>query len=79
MPPEFVDAFVCPVILTENVLHSPIAMELGVEGHYTISGPTLHNGVPVHATNDDGLGAPEGPQAAPGDTTYTAIWDLTPV
>lgn len=74
--PEFTDAFVCPVITTENVLHSPKAGELGVEGHYTIGGPTLQHGVPVHATNDEGAGTPEGPHDAPGDAGYTAIWDL---
>ena len=68
---EKVDGFVCPVITTENVLHSPKGGMIG-EGHYTIGGPTLN--VPVHATNGSGTGTPPGPHSQPGDTDYTAIW-----
>ena len=64
--------FVCPVITTANVLHSPKAGSLGVEGFYTIGGPDVM--VPVHATNGDGAGSPGGPFSQPGDTNYTAIW-----
>ena len=67
-----VDGFVCPVITTENVLHSPKGGELGIEGFYTIGGPVL--AVPLLATNADGAGSPAGPFARPGDTNYTAIW-----
>jgi hypothetical protein len=71
-PPEITEeAFVCPVITTENVTHSPISGELSA-GHYTIGGPDVV--VPVHATNDDGAGTPGGDHAAPGNPTYTAIW-----
>lgn len=69
---ETVDGFVCPVISTENVLHSPKSGELGIEGFYTIGGPDVT--VPVFATNNDGAGSPRGPFSQPGDTTYTAIW-----
>jgi hypothetical protein len=68
---ETTDGFVCPVITTENVLHSPRAGAIG-EGHYTIGGPDVS--VPLHATNGDGAGTPPGPHSQPGDTDYTAIW-----
>jgi hypothetical protein len=68
---ETVDGFVCPVITTENVLHSPKAGAIG-EGHYTIGGPDVS--VPLHATNGEGAGTPPGPHSQPGDTDYTAIW-----
>lgn len=73
---ETVDGFVCPVITTNNVLHSPKGMELGIEGFYTIGGPDVT--VPVHATNADGVGHPSGDPffAQPGDTNYTAIWGV---
>jgi hypothetical protein len=70
---EFTEnGFVCPVISTDNVLHSPKGGELGIEGFYTIGGPDVT--VPVHATNGDGSGSPGGPFTMPGDPTYTAIW-----
>jgi len=69
---ETVDGFVCPVISTDNVLHSPRSGTLGIEGFYTIGGPDVR--VPLHATNTDGAGSPGGPFSRPGDTTYTAIW-----
>ena len=68
---ETIDGFICPVITTENVLHSPRAGAIG-EGHYTIGGPDVS--VPLHATNADGAGTPPGPHSQPGDTDYTAIW-----
>jgi len=73
-------SFVCPVISTENVLHSPKSGTLGpMDGedgpvYYTIGGPTVGDGVPMHATNGGGTGSPGGPYTAPGDPTYTAIW-----
>jgi hypothetical protein len=66
------NGFVCPVISTENVTHSPKGGELGIEGFYTIGGPDVT--VPVHATNGDGSGKPKGPFTMPGDPTYSAIW-----
>jgi hypothetical protein len=69
---ETVDGFVCPVITTDNVLHSDRGGELGIEGYYTIGGPDVT--VPVDATNADGAGRPSGPFSQPGDTNYTAIW-----
>ncbi len=68
---ETVDGFVCPVITTSNVLHSPKGAEIA-GGHYTIAGPDVS--VPRHATNGDGSGTPGGSHSAPGDTDYTAIW-----
>jgi len=69
---DTVNGFVCPVITTENVMHSPKGGELGIEGFYTIGGPDVT--VPVHATNGDGASNPGGPFSQPGNTNYTAIW-----
>ena len=66
-----VDGFICPVITTDAVLNSPKGISIS-GGHYSILGPDVS--VPVHATNDNGAGSPGGAHAAPGDTTYTAIW-----
>ena len=75
---EKVSAFVCPVITSQAVgEHNPQAGELGTSGTYTVVPSTANNGnlsVPATATNADGYGVPGGPQAAPGDTDYTAIW-----
>ena len=75
---EKVSAFVCPVITSQAVgEHNPQAGELGDSGTYTVVPSTANNGelsVPIHATNADGYGVPGGPQSAPGDTSYTAIW-----
>jgi len=68
---QSVDGFVCPVITTDAVLHSPNSAAIG-EGHYTILGPDVS--VPVHATNGNGSGIPGGSHSEPGDTDYTAIW-----
>ena len=65
-------AFVCPVISTDAVLNSTKGIE--INGAYSILGPTVGQGVPMHATNDNGAGSPGGPFASPGDTSYTAIW-----
>lgn len=73
---ETVDGFVCPVIKTDNVLHSPRSGTLGGGEYYTIGGPDVS--VPVHATNDNGAGSPAGPFAVPGDVSYTAIWGIRP-
>ena len=73
---ETVDGFVCPVIKTDNVLHSPKSGTLGGGEYYTIGGPNVS--VPMHATNDNGAGSPAGPFATPGDTSYTAVWGLRP-
>jgi hypothetical protein len=79
---EKVDAFVCPVITSQAVgEHNPQAGALGSTGDYTVVPATANNGnlsVPITATNGDGTGVPGGPHAAPGDTTYTAIWAVQP-
>jgi hypothetical protein len=71
--------FVCPVIDNEAVgENNPIAGELGTTGTYTVVPATSqanHMNVPDQATNMGGTGVPGGPQAAPGDTDYTAIWN----
>lgn len=73
-PPERAEsAFVCPVLGGQAGLNgeargiSPLPT-----GAYTVGGPSVV--VPLHATNDEGAGSPAGPQAAPGDVGYTAIW-----
>jgi hypothetical protein len=71
---EKVDGFVCPVIKTDGVLNSPKGAALPT-GYYTIGATNVS--VPIHATNDDGAGSPGGPHAAPGSTTYTAIWNVS--
>ena len=73
---ETVDGFVCPVIKTANVLHSPNSSALGEQGYYTVLGPNVS--VPMHATNLNGAGRPSGGFAKPGDTSYTAIWGFRP-
>ena len=79
---EKVSAFVCPVIPSQAVgEHNPQAGPLGDTGTYTVVPATANNGslwVPATATNGDGSGIPGGPQAAPGDTSYTAIWARQP-
>ena len=71
--------FVCPVIPSDAVgAHNPIAGPLGDTGTYTVVPATSqanHMNVPDNATNGDGAGVPGGPQSAPGDTDYTAIWN----
>jgi hypothetical protein len=76
---EKVSAFVCPVIPSAAVgENNPQAKPLGDTGTYTVGPPTAADGgnlmVPITATNADGSGVPGGPQSAPGDTNYTAIW-----
>ena len=73
-PPDIADgAFVCPV-LGGNAGVNGQANGIGQlpTGAYTVGGPDVM--VPIHATNDEGAGSPAGPQAAPGDVGYTAIW-----
>lgn len=67
----FTDGFICPVISTDNVLHSPKGMAIS-QGDYTIIGPDVV--VPLHATNDNGTGSPSGDHLGPGQVGYTAIW-----
>jgi len=76
-PPDLTDtAFVCPVLGGQAGTHgeangiSPLPT-----GAYTVGGPEVT--VPVLATNDEGAGSPAGPQAAPGDVGYTAIWSFS--
>lgn len=72
---EKVEGFVCPVIKTENVLHSPKGGTLGGGEYYTIGAHAVS--VPVHATNGEGAGSPAGPFMTPGDSGYTAIWNVS--
>lgn len=70
------ESFVCPVISTEAVLHSPKAAALQDGLFYTILGP--HLSVPDSATNtlsDGTYGSPGDAFASPGDIGYTAIWN----
>jgi hypothetical protein len=71
--------FVCPVIPNAAVgEHNPVAGPLGSTGAYTVVPATSqasNMNVPDQATNMNGDGIPGGPQASPGDTDYTAIWN----
>ena len=75
-PPETVDGFICPVLgghAGENENGHQFAFTGG--GFYTVLGPYVS--VPIHATNDNGAGNPgDGQHAAPGDPSYTAIWNI---
>ena len=72
---EKVDGFVCPVLTAEAVgQHNPQATPIG-GGDYTVG--TVAVAVPITATNDDGAGTPAGDHARPGDSTYTAIWNIS--
>ena len=68
--------FVCPVLnvpagAAEN---SPKIGPLPTAGQYTVSGPTLANGVPDQATNRVGTGSPAD-HASPGEAGYSPIWN----
>ena len=88
--PEKVEAFVCPVLggkAGENGEHKGITFIdntlYPVDNFYSnirgASGKGPHfKSVPIHATNQDGVGGPHGPSyAVPGDTDYTAIWTVS--
>jgi hypothetical protein len=68
--------FVCPVITVpaQAAENSPKLGPLPTAGQYTISGPTLQNGVPDQATNRDGSGSPAD-HASPGESDYSPIWN----
>jgi hypothetical protein len=68
--------FVCPVLTVpaHAAENSPKIGPLPTAGQYTISGPTLPNGVPDQATNRDGSGSPAD-HASPGDPGYSPIWN----
>ena len=68
--------FVCPVLTVpaHAADNSPKLGPLPTAGEYTISGPTLQNGVPDQATNLDGSGSPAD-HASPGEPGYTPIWN----
>jgi hypothetical protein len=68
--------FVCPVLnVPANAAeNSPKIGPLPTAGQYTISGPTLANGVPDQATNRDGTGSPAD-HASPGEAGYSPIWN----
>lgn len=74
--PEKTDGFVCPVLGgkagEEHGNSNPTKITPIGGGDYTVGGPDVK--VPIQATNDEGNGTPKGEHAAPGDTTYTAIW-----
>lgn len=71
-PVEKTDGFVCPVIDFKKTPNENTPFVLIGEGHYSVIGPDVR--IPVHATNGDGTGVPQGPHSEPGDTDYTAIW-----
>lgn len=75
-------AFVCPVIKSAGVLNAgngaPDVTAIGDTGYYTVITATGLK-VPERATNGGGSGFPSGDAStfsAPGDTGYTAIWNI---
>jgi hypothetical protein len=68
--------FVCPVleVPAHAAENSPKIGPLPTAGEYTISGPTLRNGVPDDATNRDGSGSPAD-HASTGEPGYSPIWN----
>jgi hypothetical protein len=68
--------FVCPVLNVPAYAadDSPKIGPLPTAGQYTVSGPTLANGVPDQATNLDGSGSPAD-HASPGEAEYSPIWN----
>jgi hypothetical protein len=84
-PPERADnPFVCPVIpVSEQAVAATggAGVKFNFIGDGYTFGPgnagsaeTFNGNVPNMATNDNGAGSPGGAHAAPGDSTYTAIW-----
>ena len=75
-PPEKVEAFVCPVFNNTAVIdHNPNVQPI-FGGDYTIlPGKAVGLMVPVHATNDNGAGRPDGPHLKPGSPGYSPIWN----
>lgn len=73
-PPETVDGFICPVLGGHAGENGNREFTFTGGGFYTVLGPFVS--VPIHATNDNGAGSPGGPFASPGDSSYTAIWNL---
>ena len=72
---ETTSGFICPVISSDAVLHSPMSAQPEA-GLYTIIGPNVT--VSSGATNtlaDGTSGNPHGAYASPGDVGYTAIWN----
>ena len=72
---EKVDGFVCPAISASGVQKNDKFFAIG-DGYYSFHGPDVS--VPVLATNTDGAGRPGGDFAAPGSTSYTAVWGFRP-
>ena len=68
--------FVCPVlnVPAQAADNSPKIAPLPTAGQYTVSGPTLANGVPDQATNREGSGSPAD-HASPGEAGYSPIWN----
>lgn len=87
-PVEKVDTFVCPVFNANSSAgdNNPNAKPIG-GGDFTIlpgkaaGDPGTHLNSPVsvpkHATNRNGQGTPGGTHSSPGDTDYTAIWNIS--
>jgi hypothetical protein len=66
-------SFVCPVLGGNAGAHgnAEVIATIG-GGDSSIIGPNVL--VPMHATNDNGSGAPGGSHASPGDDDYSPIW-----
>ena len=71
------EGFVCPVLNENAGENNPNAFPIA-NGDYSLipSGEPKIISVPVDATNGNGEGSPAGDHAVPGDSDYTAIWNL---
>ena len=79
--PEKTDGFVCPVLGGkggQNALAKGKGKFVPIAGgDITVIGPEVH--VPIHATNNNGRGRPDGPHMSPGDSDYSPIWATPPI
>jgi ABC-type phosphate transport system substrate-binding protein len=84
-PDRAENPFVCPVLTISDqaAANSDRFNSIG-NGQYTFapgaagSADTFNGNVPNLATNSEGSGSPGGAHAAPGDSSYTAIWSGNP-
>ncbi len=76
-PPE-PTGFVCPVLGGQaggGQGNSDPAPIVPIGEDTTVIGPDVP--VPLHATNMEGAGSPDGTHASPGEADYSPIWDTT--
>jgi hypothetical protein len=73
--PDKIDAYVEPMVGGQAGEHGKSGNFQLIDGRYFNVSPSDHSVmVPVHATNLDGEGRPEGPRAEQGEPDYSPIW-----